>query len=380
MTKEKIKDSLKFKHLLTVIISLLGVLGSLASIYAIISSQRKVSLQCDIISITNVLDINTDISDLDILFKQKSLKAENKNLKLVIIKIKNNGTEDILKTFYDENAKFGIFPKIGEIIEKPEVIETSNHYLKRNLDIQLDTLGAAYFSKVIIDVNEHFTFKLLTLVNIGTTPEFEIVGKIAGIKGKINLSLFEPEIDLPFLEQVFLGNILVQIVKSIIYFLIMVLLIVVITTSSDKFTEWRIKKNRLKKIEQFKKSSNYTFKNIDSVIFDYYANGNDHYLLSIQEDLTDINSFSEKYFALKENLKKEKEKCDNLKRYTDQFYRLESGLHMTKEMIDAGFLFENNGVLIVNEKLSETLNQFIKFCKLKRLVVKHSDIDFKMSI
>ena len=86
MTKEKIKNKYTYKQLLTVAIGLIGVIGSLASIYALLSSQRQVSLQCDIVSSTNVLDINTEISDLDILFKQSSLKDRNKNLKLVIFR------------------------------------------------------------------------------------------------------------------------------------------------------------------------------------------------------------------------------------------------------------------------------------------------------
>lgn len=364
MTKEKIKDKYTYKQLLTIALGLIGLIGSLASIYALISDQRLVNLQCDIISSTNVLDINTEISDLDILFKQSSLKEKNKNLKLVILNIKNNGTEDILKTFYDDKAPFGINPIVGEIVEKPEIIETSNEYLANNLDIKLDSTGIAYFSNVIIDANEQFTFKLLTLVDIGTEPKFEIIGKIAGINEKIEIGTFEPEVELPFFRQVFLGNVWVQLVKSLIYFLIIVVLILFIAGISDKISENRKKKKRLKKIESFKASEKYTFKHIDSVIFELYENEQDYHLLNIQEELKDVDLLKDKYQELTEELIKEKEKSDRRKGYTDEYYEVKEELESINELIHSGFIMQNNGNFFLNEQMRETLNQFIKFCDI----------------
>jgi hypothetical protein len=362
MTKEKIKNKYTYKQLLTVAIGLIGVIGSLASIYALLSSQRQVSLQCDIVSSTNVLDINTEISDLDILFKQSSLKDRNKNLKLVIFSVKNNGTEDILKTFYDDKAPFGINPLVGEIVEKPEIIEASNDYLNKNLDIKLDSTGIAYFSDVIIDASEQFTFKLLTLVDIGTEPKFEIIGKIAGINDKIQIGRFELEVELPFFRQVFLGDVWVQVVKGIIYFLIIVILIIIVAASTEKNSEKRKKKKRLKKIEEFKSLEKYNFKHIDSAIFELYKKEREDRLLSIQEDLKDVNLVKSKYVELKDKLNKEKEESDKRKGYTEEYYDIKDDIEAIDELINSGFIIQNNGDFIINEQMSETLNQFIKYC------------------
>ncbi len=367
MTKEKIQDKLSYKQLLTITLGLMGLIGSLASIYALISSQKEVSLQCDIISTTNVLDINTEISDLDILFKQSSLKKANKNLKLVIIKIKNDGTEDILKTFYDDKAPFGIKPLVGQIVEKPEIIETSNDYLKDNLDITIDSTGIIYFSNVIIDRKEQFTFKLLTLVDKGSEPKFEITGKIAGINGKIEIGLFETQVELPFFKQVFLGDVWVQLIKSVIYFLIIAILIIIIAISSESISDRLKKKKRTKRIEDFKKSDNYVFHHIDSVIFEMYQREEDYRLMLIQEELKDITQLAEKYERLTEDLESEKEKSDKRKGYTEEYYMIKEDLDDIKNFIDNGFILKTDEKFIVNETLKNTLDKFIKFCGIEKM-------------
>lgn len=366
MSTEKIKDKLSYKQLLTITLGLIGLIGSLASVYALMSSQKEVSLQCDIISSTNVLDINTEISDLDILFKQNSLKKENKNLKLIIFKIRNNGTEDILKTFYDDNAPFGIKPIVGQIVEKPEIIETTNDYLKENLNIVLDTTGVIYFSNVIIDRKEQFTFKLLTLVDLGSEPKFEVIGKIAGINKKIEIGLFETQVELPFFKQVFLGNLWIQLVKSLIYFLIITILIIIIAISADSISDKLKTRKRMNKITEFKKSANYEFRHIDSVIFNMYKNNEEYRLISIQDDLKDVNILYEKFLILNDNLKIEKEKSDKQRGYTDGYYDIKEKLDSIKSLIDDGFILQNGDNFILNEPMNEFLEKFVKFCELDK--------------
>lgn len=58
---------------------------------------------------------------MEVLYKKNSLKKEHKNLKLIVIKILNNGTEHILKTSYLDEAPFGIKLLNNKIVEAPEV-------------------------------------------------------------------------------------------------------------------------------------------------------------------------------------------------------------------------------------------------------------------
>lgn len=370
METDKISYKPFYKQITNIVIVTISILGSIASIYAIVSAHNNVSLQCDIISSTNVLDINADISDVDILFKNNSLKKEKKNLKLIILKIKNNGTVDILKSYYDENDPFGFKPLVGKIVEKPEITETSNSYLKENLSTYLDTTGIAYVSNVIIDSKEYFTLKFLMLVDYGLEPKFEIIGKIAGIKKKIKIGILETQFDLPFYKEALWGGFLVQIFRGLVYFLIIVAIIFASMEISEVFSKWVQKRKRNNIVENFKNLKDYSFKHIDNIIFEKYKEGSAYELLYIKDQLEDTGTLYENSVILSKELEEEKVKSDKLRSYTDKYYSIKDKLESIDELVVNGFVSQGKDTFVVNEHLKDTLSKFLAYANIKPLKVK----------
>lgn len=76
-----IKESLTLSKVNKTIIAIVGIIGSLVTIYAFFFHERKSSLQYELITDTNVLDIRADISKLEILYDKTNLKEKNENLR-----------------------------------------------------------------------------------------------------------------------------------------------------------------------------------------------------------------------------------------------------------------------------------------------------------
>ena len=134
-----------------IVVATLGFVGAIVSLYAFFFQEKKVDLQYEIIANTNVLDINADVSKLDIIYNGISLKQKDEHLRIINLRVINRGTDNILKEYFDDNDLLGFKIMGGKVIEKPEVIETSSNYLKRNLIITLDTADRIKLSKVIIE-------------------------------------------------------------------------------------------------------------------------------------------------------------------------------------------------------------------------------------
>jgi len=365
MDKESVRKKISLKAVITITLSFIALISSLLTIYTYITTSKKISIQCDIISSTNVLDINAEISDLDILYKQSSLKSEKKNLMLIIFRIRNNGNENILKTFFDDKAPFGIKPVVGQVVEKPVIIEASNDYLRNNLDITVDTTGSVYFSDIIFESKESFTFKLLTLVEAETEPKFKVIGKIAGINKNIEIGLIENETELPFFKQVFLGNIWIQLIKSLIYFLIIAFIILVIVIIYHTILDEQEKRKRIKQIKAFKNDKNYTFHYADTVIFEMYKRNEIFNLRSAHNEIKDVEKFTREYKNLTEELEKAKSK--NLCGDTRDYEYLKNDYDRLERVITNGFIIKNAKGFVVNDSLAETLDKFIMFTGINKI-------------
>jgi len=355
----------KYKPSIKIIISFIGLLGSIASIYALLSIQKKTDLAIDIISNINVLDINANISDLDIVYQSRSLKKEKQELKLILIRIKNIGDENILKTHFDEEVPFGLKVEHGTILESPEIIQTSNSYLSESLKIKIDSMGGVYLSPVIIDKSAFFVLKLLLLCSETESPNIKVIGKIAGINKELIPSIAEPEINLHFFRQVLIGGFWVQIVKALIYFLIVAIIIFMGIEISDRSSKLISRKKREKNIEKFIKSENYTHRRIHDIIFEKYKEDSSPDLSSIYVMIHDTEQLNEKYQKLTKSLESEKAKSNKMQGYTDDYYVFQNMLKSYDNLISEGFITKEDNKLIVNQLMKETMIDFAKFIKLK---------------
>lgn len=79
-------------------------------------------IEYEVLANTNVLDINADITKLDITYDGSSLKTGSQSLRIINLHVRNTGNESVLKSFYDNNDPLGVFVTKGKVIEKPELV------------------------------------------------------------------------------------------------------------------------------------------------------------------------------------------------------------------------------------------------------------------
>lgn len=368
------KNELINKTYLNTSITFIGLAGAILTIYAFFFQGNQNKIQYEIITNSNVLDINTNISKLDIVYDSTSLKQKNQNLRVISLRVKNVGNENILKTYYDNLSPLGVTVNGGYIVENPEVLETSNEYLQNNLKAIKQSDNSVTFNDVILDINEFYEIKLLVLHELDSIPSLSTIGKIAGIKKIPIINSSEIEADVPFLKKVFSGNIFIQLTRGFTYFLIIVILIIANAFSSEYISGERKKRLKRKLIRSFEESTGYGSKRIHEVIFDNFKDNSLNLLklkFSLLTDEKEINSSVKRWQEINV-LKEEKEKI--VKGFVDiegitlangyqATSRDERKINLISQMTSEGFLISDNDRMIVNNELKKTLKDFIEHLK-----------------
>ncbi len=207
--------------------AMIGIVFGSLGIYVTYFEERSPNITATIISEVQVVDIKENISDLKILYRNKDILSENKSLKLYTINIQNSGSETILKSFYDEDAPFGVVINNGDIIENPSVVGASSDYLKENFQFITNNANKLTLKPIIFESNQEVQLKLLVLHDVDISPTLELTGKIA------HVSIINPKI-LPmheenstFLKSILNGSITDQIGRIILYPSILLILFLV---------------------------------------------------------------------------------------------------------------------------------------------------------
>lgn len=359
---------------ITTTITFVGLLAAIITIYTFYFQKSTTKINYEVVTNSNVFDINTNISKLDILYDSTSLKQKNENLRVISLRVKNVGNVNILKTFYDNNAPLGLKIRNGYIVEIPELIATSNDYLNKNLEIIKDSSDCIFFSNVILEQEEFFEIKFLVLHSTDLTPIIEPIGKIAGIKEIQVINSSEVIQETSFWSKVFIGNVFVQLVKGLIYFIVVVILIIV----SVLLSQWVMSKVSLKKkrklIKTFKETTKYKHKKINDVIFENFEDEGLKHLKRMFGILADEKGINETFVRWQEILKVKEEKEAIVKDYVSisditlpNGYKVshkdERDFDYIEMLIDQGFIISNNNGLIVNKEIKKTLENFIEHLK-----------------
>lgn len=75
---KKVKDGKKeLRKKIEIFVTLFGILGTVLTIYSVITQNKKPNLICEVLSDSNVFDIHRDISDLKITYREKDLQENN---------------------------------------------------------------------------------------------------------------------------------------------------------------------------------------------------------------------------------------------------------------------------------------------------------------
>lgn len=361
------------KIILSAIITFLGLVAAIITIYT--SFQKSVTkISYEIVTNSNVFDINTNISKLDILYDSTSLKQKNENLRVIRLKVKNVGNINILKTFYDNNSPLGLKIINGYIVELPELVESSTNYIKDNLSIYKNNSDCITFSSIILEPDDYFEIKFLVLHKANITPTVLPIGKIAGIKDINVVNSYDVIQGISFWSKIFIGNIFVQLAKGIIYFFAMILLILS-SIGISLFINNKIKLKRRKKIiKDYKNNSKYKHKKIDDYIFRSFVNEGIVKLNQMFRILADEKGINESYQRWQELLKVKEEKEATVRDYISIYdIKLPNGYNASRQdeediyciemLIEDGFIISNMGGLIVNRNFKRALDSFMEFLK-----------------
>lgn len=341
------------------IITLFGLVAAFVTIYAFLQ-EKNVDLRYEIIANTNVLDFNADINKLEVLYDSTNLKKTEENLRIYTVKIVNNGEENIIKEFYDENETVGIKISSGKIIEKPEIIQSSNEYLKRNVKFTKNEKEDILFSKVIIESGEFFIIKLLVLHNNTKIPKIQSFGKIAGQQKIDVVNAIDIKEEMTFLKKTFYGTIWTQILRLIAYCVIGVGIIALIIGLSERIEKYKENRRKIKTVNNFKELKDYQYTRMDDAIFDRYLDNkysrfsflNSNVLKEMLKLIEDENELNKTYKKLSEQVKSKEFR---------RFRKGGEGWSTINEMLNDGIVFKENERLIVNLAMKETLEKFLIF-------------------
>ena len=356
----KLFDNLASKTVIT----LLGIVAATVTIYAFLQ-EKKVDLRYEIIANTNVLDFNAEISKLEVTYDSTNLKQTKENLRIYTIKIVNNGDQNILKEFYDENDPIGLEVSSGKIIEKPEIIQTSNDYLSRNVKILDYNYEKINFSQVILETGEFFLIKLLVLHKTDSIPNINSFGKVAGQTKIEVVNAVDVKEELSFWGKVYSGNVWVQILRLISYFLAVVAVIIVLVIISDKIDNVKEKKRKKKIVTDFKNLKTYQYTRMDDAIFDRYREDGSDLFKHMQKLLKDEEQLNLIYNKLSEELKSKEFRRFRHLEGDARFYYERDDWTTINEMTKDGIIFREKDKLTINQAMKDTLDKFIEFLKGK---------------
>ena len=349
LSYDKYPEKKGFRQVYQIVISLIGLFAGTIGIYAFFFQEKKVSIEYEILSNTNVLDINADITKLDITYGGTSLKSNNENLRVINIRIRNNGNESILKDYYDEHDPLGLTIGNGRIIERPELINTSSEYLKKNVKINFDSSGKITFNEVILEPDQYFTIKLLVLHPTNQIPGIISFGKIAGQNNIPLISLVQQQKDQKsFWMDTFSGNVIIQITRALCYSIVVLLIGLGIFLAKSSISDYRAKRRRIKIVRDFKNIGGYEYNKMDDAIFSRFIELEYNSLDEFQELIKDENVLNIKYRKWIENLKKEY--SGNIAEW-DNF----------NTMLNDGYVIKDKGNIVINQPMKKTLTQFIDY-------------------
>jgi hypothetical protein len=234
---EKIEKKVYLKILYVVLTLAFGFIG----LYAYLHTPKP-SILFETISESNVLDVHKPLENLKIYFKNEDIQKKNLNLRIITIKISNNGEVNILQSSYDQKLKWGFKISNGKIINDAKIISSNSEYLKENLSPKVVGDNIVELEKVIFEKGNYFTIELLVLHKKDLPPQLSYIGKIAGIENINPIKTWEKSLEPNIFKKFFYGGLLINVMRPIIYSICIIFLIIIIVLSYEGF---RLLKDKL---------------------------------------------------------------------------------------------------------------------------------------
>ena len=154
------------------------VIGVLALFFELRSGITN--LTADVAAESNVLDVRTSVPELAVLFRGQDIQQENLNLKILTVRLANDGEVNILENDFDSRIPWGLQIDRGRLVAV-RATGSNSQYLLESLHPKLTDSSHVVFDKLIFDKGKYIALELLVLHNKSIEPQVHVVGKIAGM-------------------------------------------------------------------------------------------------------------------------------------------------------------------------------------------------------
>ncbi|OLP44664.1 hypothetical protein [Rhizobium oryziradicis] len=248
---------------------LLAIIFGCTSLYTEFFKDQSPRLGLEVLSNEPVLDVREKLADLEVFYQSQDIAKSGKTISVLIVRVANRGSADILNNYYDSKVPLGIRVGVGTIV-KADVSDASIDYL-RKVAVAIKNETSVTLAPVILEKNEWYVVKIIVLHSIENTPLVSSEGKIAGQR-EISVSFPNEEISKnSLLYNVFSGSVLTQIIRVLFYFLAGVFLLFFILILPSEIINSYQKSRRKKQVARFKEKSKYPISQFDEFIFSAYV-------------------------------------------------------------------------------------------------------------
>ena len=206
--------------------SFLGLVIAIVSFYYEVHGNR-VHMSMDIAAESNVLDVKHPIPDLAVLFQGRDIEEEKSNLKILAIRVVNDGEANIHENDFDSRMPFGLQVNGGKVI-RAQVVGGNSPYLTQNVNPKVDEGNQVVLDKVIFDKGKYVSLEILVLHPKNSAPQLVPMGKIAGLEQIAVTDSSQTHDQQNFFGKVFAGPVAVQIVRALVYSVLSLLGVVIV--------------------------------------------------------------------------------------------------------------------------------------------------------
>lgn len=355
---------------------LIGILGFGYAIYVDQFKELKPKLIYDLLSNTKVLSVREDVNKLDIIYDGQNLKEQKENLILLTVRIKNEGSQNIVEGDYYSKILFGLKVRGGKIAEKPQLIDASNKFLKENVSLEFDSLNSIKINKVQIDEGQYFTIKILTICKQNISPSIVPIGKISGMTTEFEVResyLSDKKEEESFFERLIAGSVSIHVARFFFYLLVLILFSLVVILPTSQITTFFEEKNKKRKIEKFREKTKIELTENIELVFDLYREDGAYYIKWLNKILSDKEKLK-KYLGYFEEKTKEEYLLDDFKEQPQQrlneldtervnyFYSMKSIL---TKLVDKKIITKTEDDVLVNEMFKNELMEFNYFIDIQ---------------
>src|SRR6185436_1111771 len=260
------------------------IFGALA-VYSEFWKKTAPILEYELLSNTPVLEVREKLPDLEVLYQGEDIAKAGRTLSVMLCRVVNHGSANLLSAHYDNKASIGIAVNGGTLI-RAELSATSNPYLATAAAVRAHGSTVA-FEPVILEPGEWFLVKLLVLHKADSPPSLTAHGKIAGMHS-IPIVLSVPTSDKEsFWYRAFSGSTWTQLVRLVAYFLGAILCVAAVvipfTAAAEKITTTR----RKKFVARFRAVTKIALDPADEFIFSRYIDKGPQYVQRLANAVAD---------------------------------------------------------------------------------------------